>query len=33
VYVHLTNLRKKINQAAQRDYIKTVYGMGYKFTC
>ncbi|RYZ98875.1 MAG: response regulator transcription factor [Sphingobacteriaceae bacterium] len=33
VYVHLTNLRKKLNHAAQRDYIKTVYGMGYKFTC
>ncbi|MCC8411200.1 response regulator transcription factor [Mucilaginibacter sp. UR6-1] len=33
VYVHLTNLRKKLNQAAQHDYIKTVYGMGYKFSC
>ncbi|RYZ96430.1 MAG: response regulator transcription factor, partial [Sphingobacteriaceae bacterium] len=33
VYVHLTNLRKKLNQAARMDYIKTVYGMGYKFTC
>ena len=33
VYVHLTNLRKKLNQYAKQDYIKTVYGMGYKFTC
>ncbi|GAA4320135.1 response regulator transcription factor [Mucilaginibacter gynuensis] len=32
VYVHLTNLRKKLNNAANKDYIKTLYGMGYKFT-
>lgn len=33
VYVHLMNLRKKLNQASGKDYIKTVYGFGYRFTC
>ena len=32
VYSHIKNLRKKIVQHGGRDYIKTVYGMGYKFT-
>ncbi|MCB0520029.1 MAG: response regulator transcription factor [Lewinellaceae bacterium] len=32
VYSHIKNLRKKIVQNGGRDYIKTVYGMGYKFT-
>jgi len=32
VYVHLANLRKKLNYHSHKDYIKTVYGMGYKFT-
>jgi DNA-binding response OmpR family regulator len=32
VYVHLMNLRKKLIKASKKDYIKTVYGMGYKFT-
>jgi len=32
VYVHLMNLRKKLSHHSQKDYIKTVYGMGYKFT-
>lgn len=31
VYVHLMNLRKKLSHHSQKDYIKTVYGMGYKF--
>jgi DNA-binding response OmpR family regulator len=31
IYVHLTNLRKKLMKANGKDYIKTVYGMGYKF--
>ncbi len=30
VYTHLNNLRKKIKQAGGNDYIKTVYGIGYK---
>lgn len=32
VYVHMKNLRKKLSNASGKDYIKTVYGMGYKFT-
>lgn len=32
VYQHIKNLRKKITAAGGRDYIKTIYGMGYKFT-
>ena len=32
IYSHLKNLRKKIAQHGGTDYIKTVYGMGYKFT-
>ena len=31
VYVHTMNLRKKITACTGTDYIKTVYGMGYKF--
>jgi DNA-binding response OmpR family regulator len=31
VYVHLMNLRKKLSKASGKEYIKTVYGMGYKF--
>jgi DNA-binding response OmpR family regulator len=30
--VHTMNLRKKISSKTGKDYIKTVYGMGYKFT-
>ncbi|MFP5079533.1 response regulator transcription factor [Pedobacter sp. JCM 36344] len=32
VYVHMKNLRKKLCNISGKDYIKTVYGMGYKFT-
>jgi DNA-binding response OmpR family regulator len=31
VYQHIKNLRKKIGEANGRDYIATVYGLGYKF--
>lgn len=31
VYQHVKNLRKKITAAGGRDYIGTVYGLGYKF--
>lgn len=31
VYQHIKNLRKKIAEAGGRDYIQTVYGVGYKF--
>lgn len=32
VYQHIKNLRKKLTAAGTPDYIKTIYGMGYKFT-
>lgn len=31
VYQHVKNLRKKISEAGGKDYITTVYGLGYKF--
>lgn len=31
VYQHVKNLRKKVSAAGGRDYIRTVYGLGYKF--
>lgn len=31
VYQHIKNLRKKIMNAGGDDYIRTVYGLGYKF--
>jgi DNA-binding response OmpR family regulator len=32
IYTHIKNLRKKLLQAGAADYIKSVYGMGYKFS-
>jgi DNA-binding response OmpR family regulator len=32
IYTHIKNLRKKLMLAGASDYIKSVYGMGYKFT-
>ena len=32
IYTHIKNLRKKLIAATGSDYIKSVYGMGYKFT-
>jgi DNA-binding response OmpR family regulator len=32
IYTHLNNIRKKIKSKNGTDYIKTIYGMGYKFT-
>ena len=32
IYTHIKNLRKKLIQAGSRDYLKSVYGLGYKFT-
>jgi DNA-binding response OmpR family regulator len=32
IYTHIKNLRKKIMEKGGDDYIKTIYGMGYKFT-
>ncbi len=31
VYQHVKNLRKKIQHAKGKDYISTVYGLGYRF--
>ena len=31
IYNHIKNLRKKIITAGGKDYIKSMYGMGYKF--
>lgn len=32
IYTHLNNLRKKIKIAGGADYIKTIYGTGYKLS-
>ena len=32
IYNHIKNLRKKITQAGGKNYIKAMYGMGYKFS-
>jgi len=32
IYTHIKNLRKKIMEKGGADYIRTIYGMGYKFT-
>lgn len=31
IYAHIKNLKKKLNNAGSRDYIKSVYGLGYKW--
>jgi DNA-binding response OmpR family regulator len=31
IYAHMKNLKKKLTEASYPDYIKTVYGLGYKF--
>ena len=32
IYTHIKNLRKKITSTGGNDYLKTVHGMGYKYT-
>jgi len=32
IYTHMKNLKRKLADAGSTDYIKTVYGLGYKFT-
>jgi len=32
IYTHLNNIRRKIKAKGGNDYIKTIYGMGYKFS-
>ncbi|MGC4022248.1 MAG: response regulator transcription factor [Cyclobacteriaceae bacterium] len=31
VYAHIKNLKKKLHEGGSKDYIKTVYGLGYKW--
>ncbi|MBX2901811.1 MAG: response regulator transcription factor [Cyclobacteriaceae bacterium] len=31
IYAHIKNLKKKLTEADCQDYIKTIYGLGYKF--
>ncbi len=31
VYAHIKNLKKKLNEAGSGDYIKSIYGLGYKW--
>lgn len=32
VYTHVKNLKKKLTQAGAADYLRTVYGLGYKWS-
>jgi DNA-binding response OmpR family regulator len=32
IYTHIKNLRKKLLDAGCADYLKSIYGIGYKFT-
>lgn len=32
IYAHMKNLKKKLTAAGCTDYIKSIYGMGYKFS-
>jgi DNA-binding response OmpR family regulator len=31
IYAHIKNLKRKLMEAGSEDYIKTIYGAGYKF--
>jgi DNA-binding response OmpR family regulator len=31
IYAHIKNLKRKLQEAGSNDYLKTVYGLGYKF--
>jgi DNA-binding response OmpR family regulator len=31
IYSHIKNLKKKLTEAGAEDYLKTIYGLGYKF--
>ncbi len=32
IYTHIKNLRKKLTKAGCKDYLKTIYSVGYKFS-
>jgi len=31
IYTHVKNLRKKLVEAGSADYLRSIYGIGYKF--
>lgn len=31
IYAHMKNLKKKLGELSSEEYIKTIYGLGYKF--
>jgi len=31
IYAHIKNLKKKLHKAGSGDYIRTIYGLGYKW--
>jgi DNA-binding response OmpR family regulator len=31
IYTHMRNLRKKLKKQGAKDYLQTIYGLGYKF--
>lgn len=33
IYAHMKNLKRKLTEAGCKDYIKTIYKIGYKFDC
>lgn len=32
IYTHVKNLKKKLSEAGAKDYMRSVYGIGYKFS-
>jgi DNA-binding response OmpR family regulator len=32
IYTHVKNLKKKLSEAGSKDYLRSVYGIGYKFS-
>ena len=32
IYTHIKNLKKKLNEAGAKDYLRSIYGIGYKFS-
>ncbi|TDO24207.1 response regulator transcription factor [Pedobacter duraquae] len=31
IYTHIKNLKKKLSEAGAKDYLRSIYGIGYKF--
>jgi len=31
IYTHMKNLKKKLSEGGAKDYVRSVYGIGYKF--